>query len=76
LEYLIATHSKWQSSNINLAEVRASLKHPVLVDNTTLKESEGNNVETTEFFKVFFPHESMSSLHGGQESLEKFQATP
>jgi hypothetical protein len=35
--------------------------------------SNGNNIENTESFQVFFPDGTMSSLTGGQESLLKFQ---
>jgi hypothetical protein len=35
--------------------------------------SNGNNIESTESFQVFFPDGTMSSLMGGQESVLKFQ---
>ena len=60
--------------DIDLNTVSQRLYNPILVDNSTLEKSEGGiNIETTESFKVFFPDGSMSSLHGGQQSLEKFQ---
>ena len=73
LRYLIKTHKEWKKANIDMDQVREQLRRPILIDNTAAENSSDNNVETTESFKVFFPDGSMSSLHGGQDNLQKFQ---
>jgi hypothetical protein len=54
LKWLIRNNEEWRKQNIDLETVKANLRNPVLVDNTSVEDSEGNNIEATESFKVFF----------------------
>jgi len=77
LHWLLLHNEEWRHCSINLDEVRASLRNPVLIDNSRTENSQeprrNNNVESTESFQVFFPDGTMSPLTGGQRSLEDFQ---
>jgi len=73
LKGLVKNDEEWKQKDNNFASIKSKLRSPVLVDNTSPDDSEANNVETTESFKVFFPDGSMSSLNGGQENLAAFQ---
>ena len=77
LQWLLLHNEEWRHCSINLDEVRASLRNPVLIDNSRTENSQeprrNNNVESTESFQVFFPDGTMSPLTGGQRSLEDFQ---
>ena len=72
LNWLILYNELWRLKNINLDEIRGQLSSPVLIDNSTSDDGDGNNnVEKTESFKVFFPDGTMSSTNGGQDKLDK-----
>lgn len=74
VQWLAKNNEEWQKRNIDFEAVKASLRNPVLVDNTSPEESGENNIETTESFKVFFPDGQVSSLTGGQRNLDVFQS--
>ena len=74
LTWLIHNNEEWKKKKIDLDQVRANLRSPVLVDSSTVDSEEGDsNVESTESFKVFFPDGTMSATNGGQQNLEKFR---
>jgi len=75
LEWLLVHNEEWKQVEMDLNEVRNSLKNPVVVDASTADNGQesDNNVETTESFRVFFPDGTMSSLNGGQEKIEEFR---
>ena len=73
VHWLINNNEEWQKRNIDFEAVKAALRNPVLVDNTSPEDSGENNIETTESFKVFFPDGHVSSLTGGQKNLDVFQ---
>lgn len=83
LQWLVLFNAEWRQRNINLDEIRQSLRNPVLIDNSRIVDRDDNhisrdctsssNIESTESFQVFFPDGTMAPLTGGQESLQQFQ---
>jgi hypothetical protein len=83
LQWLVLFNVEWRQRNINLDEIRQSLRNPVLIDNSKIVDRGDNissrdctsssNIESTESFQVFFPDGTMAPLTGGQESLQQFQ---
>ena len=80
LQWLISNNEEWKQRNLNLDEIRRSLRNPVLIDNSKTVQSadndnvvNSNNIESSESFQVFFSDGTMSTPTGGQASLEKFQ---
>jgi len=73
LSWLLANNKEWMQKNIDLNDVRAKLRSPVLIDNSRTDTGENSNVESTETFKVFFPDGTMSETNGGQANLDRFK---
>jgi len=73
LSWLLANNEEWKQKNIDLNDVRAKLRSPVLIDNSRTDTGEDSNVESTETFKVFFPDGTMSETNGGQANLDRFK---
>ena len=77
MQWLLLNNDEWLHIEVDLNEVRRSLRNPVLVDNSQTESgpqaSENNNIETTETFQVFFPDGTASQSTGGQSDLRAFQ---
>ena len=74
LQWLVSNNQEWLNVNIDLQNIKAKLSDPIILDNSIAVEESNcdNNIEMTESFHVFFPDGTMSSVTGGQDSLEKF----
>jgi hypothetical protein len=76
MQWLLENNEEWKKREINLEIIRQNLQCPTLVDNSITVDgtnNENNNIESTESFHVFFPDGTMSTLTGGQESIDKFR---
>jgi len=72
IEWLVQHHRAWRDADIDLDRIRDNLKQPVIIDNSQIV-GEGNNIETEETFKVFFPDGAVNETNGGHETLQDFQ---
>ena len=76
LEWLLLYNEQWKRYDINLDEVRRSLRQPVVLDDSHVVQNTytntHSNIEDTDCFQIFFPDGTMSSLSGGQKSREEF----
>ena len=73
IEWLVENNDEWKDRNINMHNIRQTLRQPALVDDSCVEDAMDSNIESTETFKVYFPDGTMTELNGGQESLSKFQ---
>jgi Helitron helicase-like domain at N-terminus len=75
MQWLIDHNIEWKKLNLNVDTIKDSLKNPIMIDNSTTESTaaNNNNIEKTESFQVFFPDGTLSSLTGGQESMQQFQ---
>ena len=75
MQWLLLYNEEWKKLDIDLDQVRESLRNPTLIDNSRLEESNpaASNIEISESFQVFFPDGTVSPTTGGQNNLSEFQ---
>ena len=73
IEWLVENNDEWKDRNINMHNIRQTLRQPALVNDSCVEDAMDSNIESTETFEVYFPDGTMTELNGGQESLSKFQ---
>ena len=73
IEWLVEYNDEWKDRNINMHNIRQTLRQLALVNDSCVEDAMDSNIENTETFEVYFPDGTMTELNGGQESLSKFQ---
>ena len=73
IEWLVENNDEWKDRNINMHNIRQTLRQPAVVNDSCVADAMDSNIESTEKFEVYFPDGAMTELNGGQESLSKFQ---
>ena len=77
IEWLLEHNVEWQKHNVNLDEIREELSRvkPVFVDDSVVLEEEtnSNNVEDTESYRVYFPDGTLDEETAGHGCMERFK---
>jgi hypothetical protein len=70
---LILINKEWEGISLEDIEETITRSRPVVYDHSELEEETGDsNIENQESFSVYFPDNTMTSMHGGQSSAERF----
>ena len=62
IEWLVENNDEWKDRNINMHNIRQTLRQPALVDDSCVEDAMDSNIESTETFKVYFPDGTMTEL--------------
>lgn len=77
IRWLLENNQEWSKRNIDLEKIKKELENPIIIDKSKetkpSNEKEGQNIEESETFHVFFPDGTMNQVNGGQESMEVFR---
>ena len=75
LHWLLENNIKWKERRIDINRIQQELQNPMIIDTSKVlnEDAVNNNVELTESFEVFFPDGTLSSLTGGQKTMEEYR---